>query len=230
MRNTQPLTLTYPSDSMKTLKPLSSAIAATAVLTAVRSQADPVEDLVTKIKSTDDKVRGPAWQGAASAGAAAVKPLADVMSNADMEVARAAKRAVWVIVRHAGRPGADGERKAVQAALLGCLKDQPAPVRKEALWMLSEIGDAEVVAPMAMLLADAEVREEARCALMRLAGPQVTEALNKAFQSAPEEFKSALAESLRQRGQTVSGYPSQKRVPVKQTSLTPTPPATKPGS
>jgi HEAT repeat protein len=221
---------TYPSDSMNALKPLSSAVAATAALTAVNSHADPVEDLVAKIKSSDDKVRGPAWQGAASAGAPAVKPLAAIMSDSDFEVARAAKRAVWIIVRHAGRPGADGERKAVQAALIGCLNDQPAPVRKEALWMLSEIGDAEVVAPMAALLADADVREDARCALTRLPGQQVSEALNKAFAAAPEEFKFALAESLRQRGQTVNGYASRKRVPVKQTSLSPTPPETKTGS
>jgi len=215
---------------MKTLKPLSSAVAATVVLTAINSHADPVEDLVARIKSPDDKVRGPAWQGAASAGAAGVKPLADVMSDPGFEVARAAKRAVWIIVRHASRPGADGKRKAVQAALVSLLNDQAALVRKEVLWMLSEIGDAEVVAPMAALLADPELREDARCALMRLPGPQVTEALNKAFQAAPEEFEFALAESLRQRGQTVDGYPSRKLVPVKQTSLSPTPPATKTGS
>ena len=215
---------------MKTLKPLSSAVAATAVLTAVNSLADPVDDLVAKIKSPDDKVRGPAWQGAASAGAAAVKPLAAVMSDPDFEVARAAKRAVWIIVHHASRPDADGERKAVQAALVSLLKDQPAPVRKEVLWMLSEIGDAEAVSPMAALLADAELREDARCALTRLPGPQVTEAFYRAFPAAPEEFKFALAESLRQRGQMVSGHPSRKLVPVKQTSLSSTPPATKTGS
>ena len=215
---------------MKTLKPLNSAVAATAVLTAINSHADPVEELVAKIKSPDDKVRGPAWQGAARAGAPAVKPLAAVMSDPAFEVARSAKRAVWIIVRHAGRPGADAERKAVQAALIRCLKDQPAPVRKEVLWMLSEIGDAGVVAPMAALLADAEVREDARCALTRLPGPKVTEALNQAFAAAPEEFKFALAESLRQRGQTVSGYPSRKLIPVKQTSLTPKPPEAKTGS
>ena len=66
--------------------------------------------------------------------------------------------------------------------------------------------------------------------MMRLPGPQVTEALNQAFSAAPEEFKFALAESLRQRSQTVSGYPSRKLVPVKQTSLSSTPPATKTGS
>jgi hypothetical protein len=205
------------------LHPTPLVIAAAAILTAASASADSVADLVTKIKSTDDQVRGPAWQGAASAGAPAVKPLAAVMTDPDFEVARSAKRALWIIVRHAGRPGADGERQAVQSELVALLKDQPVPVRKEVLWMLSEIGTAEAVAPMAGLLADAEVREDARCALLRLPGPQVTEALAKAFKTAPEEFKFALAESLRQRGQTVAGYPSQKLKPVKQTSLRDTP-------
>lgn len=215
---------------MKKLVSPTGAMAASAILTARSSPADPVQDLVTRIKSPDDKVRGPAWQSAAGAGPEAVKPLTSVMSDSNFEVARAAKRAVWLIVRHAGRPGAEGERRAVQAALVGCLDGQPAAVRKELLWMLSEIGDSEAIAPMAALLADAELREDARCALMRLPGLQVTEALNQAFLAAPEEFKFALAESLRQRGQTVSGYPSRKLVPVKQTSLSPKPPATPPGS
>jgi len=45
---------------------------------------------------------------------------------------------------------------------------------------------------------------------MRLPGSQVTAALRSAFGRAPEEFKFALAESLRQRGEKVAGYPSQK--------------------
>lgn len=215
---------------MKTLKPIASAVAAATALTAIHCQADPVQDLIAKIKSTDDQVRGPAWQGAISAGAPAVKPLAAVMSDPDFAVARAAKRALWIIVRHAGRPGADAERIAVQAELLTLLKDPPAPVRKEVLWMLSEIGAADAIVPMASLLTEAELREDARCALMRLPDPQVTEALGKAFQSAPEEFKFALAESLRQRGQTVAGYLSQRLKPLKQTSLRVTPAAVKPGS
>jgi hypothetical protein len=57
---------------------------------------------------------------------------------------------------------------------------------------------------------------------MRLPGSKVTKAFQRAFDSAPEEFKFALAESLRQRGKTVAGYPSQKLKPVKQTSIKPT--------
>ena len=46
-------------------------------------------------------------------------------------------------------------------------------------------------------------------------------ALKSAFFAAPEDFKYALAESLRQRGEKVAGYPSRKLVPTAQTSVTP---------
>ena len=85
--------------------------------------------------------------------------------------------------------------------------------------MLSEIGSAAAVDPMAALLADADVREDARCALTRIPGAQATDALKKAMSSAPDEFKYALAESLRARGEKVSGYPSRKLVPTKQTTV-----------
>ena len=48
-----------------------------AILTVSEIQgANPVDDLISKLKSDDDNVRGSAWQSAAPAGAPAVKPLA----------------------------------------------------------------------------------------------------------------------------------------------------------
>jgi HEAT repeat protein len=176
-------------------------------------------EFLAQIKSTDDKVRGPAWQGAGPLGAPAVKPLADVMIHPDFEIARCAKRAAWTIVRHAGRPGADAERKAVAAELTDLLKTAPAVVKREALWMLSEIGDDPAVEPMAALLADKELREDARCALQRIPGAPTTAALKRAMAGAPEEFKFALAESLRARGETVAGYPSKKLTPTRDTTV-----------
>ena len=190
--------------------------AATAIAGASKAaEAVSVTDLVARIKSTDDKVRGPAWQGAGPAGAPAVKPLAAVMTDADFEISRSAKRALYKIVRHAGRPGAKKEAKAVETELILLLKSDAVTIRREVLWMLSEIGDDDAIAPMAMLLTDKGVREDARCALMRLPGRKATAALKSAFNSAPDEFKYALAESLRERGEKVSGYPSQKLVPTR---------------
>ena len=194
--------------------------AATVIASASHAaEAVSVSELVARIKSTDDKVRGPAWQSAGPVGAPAVKPLAVVMTDADFEISRSAKRALYKILRHAGRPGAKKEAKAVETELIPLLNSDAVTIRREVLWMLSEIGDDDAIAPMAALLTDKEVREDARCALMRLPGKKATAALKSAFSSAPEEFNSALAESLRERGEKVSGYPSQKLVPTRSTTV-----------
>ena len=203
---------------------IKSAVSVAGAAIAIASSSHAAEavsatDLAARIKSTDDKVRGPAWQGAGPVGAPAVKPLAAVMTDADFEISRSAKRALYKIVRHAGRPGAKKEAKAVERELIPLLKSDAVTIRREVLWMLSEIGDEDAIAPMAALLTDKEVREDARCALMRLPGRKATAALKSAFGTAPEEFKSALAESLRTRGEKVSGYPSQKLVPTRSTTV-----------
>ncbi len=198
-----------------------TAAASAALTSAALAAADSaaVAELLAKIKSADDAIRGPAWQNAGPLGAPAVVPLGEVMTDAHFEIARSARRAIERIVRHAGRPGADAERRAVAAELVKLLDHASPNVRKHALWMLSEIGEDPAVEPMAALLADPEVREDARCALERIPGSAATAALKKALATAPEAFKYALAHSLRVRGEKVEGYPSQKRVPTKPTRL-----------
>jgi HEAT repeat protein len=202
------------------LKTATVVVGAAVIADAARaaSGAASVDELIAAIQSKDDQVRGPAWQNAGPSGAPAVKPLAQRMTDPDYETARSAKRALWVIVRHAGRPGADREAKAVATELIASLSGPPV-VQREVLWMLSEIAGDEAVAPMAALLSNADLREDARCALTRMPGNKPTAELSKAFKSAPEEFKYALADSLRARGVKVSGYPTRKLVPTKQTSV-----------
>jgi HEAT repeat protein len=190
-----------------------------AALPAAGQGVEIANDLVARIKSKDDSIRGPAWQTAESAGAPAVRPLAEVMTDSDFETARAAKRALYRIVRHAGRPGAKHEAEAVTGELVLVLGSAAAPVRREAMWMLSEIAGDKAVAAMATMLADPEVREDARCALIRLSGGKATSAFKAAFANAPEEFKYALAEALRERGIKINGYPSQKLVPGRKTTV-----------
>jgi HEAT repeat protein len=204
-----------PSDP--SLKPAPIGTAAAAVLLASTQAADApaVPDLIARITSTNDAVRGPAWQGAGPSGAPAVPELARVMANPDFEIARAAKRALWQVVHYAGRPGAGAEATAVADALLPLLKTAPNAVRRELLWMLSEIAGESAVPGMAALLGDAELREDARCSLQRIPGTAAVAALKQALGSAPEEFKYALAESLRARGEKVDGYPSRKLVPTR---------------
>ncbi len=189
-----------------------------------KSKADAgIQGLIERIRSPDEVVSGVAWQSAGPYGAPAVKPLAALMASHDFELARKAKRALYRVVRHVGHPAAVQERKAVERQLILVLSSATAPVRREVVWMLSEIGTTRAVGPMAALLSNEELREDARCALTRHPAPSAVAALKSAFAAASGDFKYALAESLRQRGVMVNGSPSRKLVPTAQTGLAPSP-------
>jgi HEAT repeat protein len=206
----------------KPLKAASGALlAAAAAQNLPAAEAQSVQTIVGQIQSEDDKVRGPAWQNAGPLGAPAVPPIAELLTHRNFEVARAASRALWKIVRQAGRPGADAERAAVAASLLPLLKNEAEPVRRDALWMLSEIGgDAEVPA-IAALLQDKAVHDDARSALERIPGQPSLAALKSALETTPEKFRPAIAQSLRVRGVKVEAYPSQKLVPTRPSQVKP---------
>ncbi len=181
-----------------------------------------VGDLIAGIRDKDPNVRSEARDNAGKVGAAGVKPLARVMQDDDFEIARAAKRALWKIVRYAGRPGADGEKKAVVAEMIPLLGDnRPIPIRREVMWMLSEIAGDEAVAPVAVQLTNSDLREDARMVLERLPGRESLRALRRALRTMPQDFKINIAQSLRARGVTVRGFPCQKLVPTRETDLKP---------
>ena len=190
--------------------------------TADTAQAQGVDGLIAGIKSDSAEKRTQAWQSAGKVGAPAVKPLAKVMTDDDLEVARAAKRALWQIVRYTGRPGANQERRAVETELISLLgDDQPVAVRREVLWMLSEIGARRSIEPIAGLLKNEDLREDARMALERIPNRRALAALKAGFEAATEDFKINIAQSLRKRGEEVAGYPCQKLVPTKKTDVKP---------
>jgi HEAT repeat protein len=210
--------------STNSLKQVSIAAGAAGVIaqTASTAQGQGVDELLAGIKSAGDNERTEAWQSAGEVGAPAVKPLANVMTDDDLEVARAAKRALWKIVRYTGRPKANKERRAVETELTGLLgDDQPVAVRREVLWMLSEIGARNSIKPIARLLRNEELREDARMALERIPGKRAVTTLKAGFEKAPEDFKPNIAQSLRNRGEEVAGYPCKKLVPTKKTDVKP---------
>ncbi len=205
----------------KTLS-LAAAAVGMSVGTAEAAKSDSVRKLISKIRDESAEARTDAWQSAGEVGAPAVEALAKVMTDDELEVARAAKRALWKIVRVAGRPGAGNERRAVVGKLVELLDDeQPVPVRREVLWMLSEIGTRRSVKPMAALLSNRDLREDARMVLQRIPSKGAIAALRAGLQSCPEDFKLNIAQSLRQRGVKVSGYPCVKLVPTKKTNVKP---------
>ncbi len=185
-------------------------------------KTENVNELISNIKSGSDDVRTKAWLSASGIGAAAVKPLAKVMAQQQLEVARAAKRGLWKIVRHVGSPGADDLKNAVISELISLLDNkQPVPLRREVLQMLSEIGGDESVDPIAALLSNTDLREDGGMSLERIPGKKSIAALEIALKNTPEAFKLNLAQSLRKRGVKVRGLECVKMLPTKQTKVKP---------
>lgn len=177
---------------------------------------------IERIQSKDDAVRAAARDHAGPVGAKAVLPLAKIAVGGELEIARAANRALQNIVYHAGRPGAENEAKAVAAELLKLLGDsQPLQFRRDVLWMTWQIAGEEAVAPVAALLANADLNEDARMALERLPGEKATAALKAALAKAADDAKPALAHSLRVRGVETPGVPDLRLKPTKKTTVQP---------
>lgn len=198
--------------------PLNSA--SLGAIAATKTQS--VDSLLQGIQNADPEVRTDAWLAADEVGASAIGPLAELVTHEDLEVARAAKRGMWHIVRQAGRPGADEERKAVAAELIKILENQPSPaVIREVLWMLSEIGGDEAATAIAPFLDKPDSREDARMVLERIPGEKSLAALKEGLEKAPEAYKAPIAQSLRNRGVSISKYPSAKLVPSKPTQVKP---------
>ena len=181
-----------------------------------------LEALIENIQSTDDTARAAARDGAGPVGAKAVLPLAKIAASGELEIARAANRAIQNIVYYAGRPGAEDDAKTVAAELLKLLGDsQPLQLRRDALWMTWQIAGEEATEPVAALLASAELHEDARMALERLPGDKATAVLKAALAAATDAQKPALAHSLRVRGVETPGVPDMRLVPTKKTSVQP---------
>ncbi len=152
----------------------------------------------------------------------AVKTLTEMLKSDDPETKRAGKRQFWEMVRHVGRPGNAEQTQVLADALVKLLaSDQPAVVKREALWAVSELGGNECVDPVAALLADKEVRQDACMVLERLPGEKPIEALKAALKTVPQEFVINVAHSLRARGIPADGPPCQKLKPTKQTQVKP---------
>jgi HEAT repeat protein len=184
-----------------------------------------LDTLIAKIKDKDDKVRAAAWQAAGKVGAPALAPLAAVAKDGELEVSRAANRAMWQVVRYSGRPGADAERKATVAALIEVFTDEQLPVqlRRDVVWMLSEVitNDEYDPAQAAEQFKNPDFRDDLRMALQRIPGDNAVAALKAGLEIVPDDFKPAIACSLRARGVEVPNVPCVKLKPTKQTKVKP---------
>lgn len=159
-----------------------------------------VEALLSRITGADNAARAAAILQAGTQGARAVAPLAGALVHPERNVARAASAALERVALHAGRPGAAGEARAVSTELVRLLPpEQPRPVRLAAIRALALVGGAEAAPPLARLLGDPDLREEARQALEKIPDRAAERELRQALRTVPEAFRPALEQSLRKR-------------------------------
>ncbi len=182
-----------------------------------------LEALIEQIQSGNHNVRAAARDNAGQVGAPAIAPLAEIASDpGKFEIARSANRAMQNIVYHAGRPGAADEARAVSAELIKLVgAEPPLQFRRDVMWMIWQIAGAEAVEPVAALLDNPDLRDDARMCLEGLPADEAVAALQAGLAEAPDDFKPAVAHSLRKRGVDVPDVPDLRLVPTKQTSVTP---------
>lgn len=197
-----------------------TAAAGTLALAAGTSPA--ITDLLANLQNEDPDVRTKAWRNAGNIGTPALPALARLASNAELEVGRATRRAMWQIVRASGRPEAAAEKSAAESQLIALLGEPlPQRLKAEMIHMLAEIGGNKSVRVLDGLLDATEMREDARQALQQIPGPKSVDALRRALDEAPENFRVPIAAALRARGEVVAGLPCQKLTPTKTTHVKP---------
>ena len=160
--------------------------------------------LLDQLQSPDAKVRYQAWQSAGAAGAGAVSGLGDLMASPDKSIAKCAHGALDVIAHYAARSGSGsmGAHDVTKALLKLSDSTRPRMVRADALYLVGMVGDGRAVPVLVKLMADKEIREDARMALERIPGSAATNALKKAEPSAPDDYKPNIEQSLYDRNLT----------------------------
>lgn len=174
-----------------------------------------VDRLIRGLRAQRPSHREEALRGAPEVGVAAIAALGALAQDDNHDLRRRATRALWAVVRRAGRLGADADRAGACGALLTLLHDARAEaLRRDALAMLGELAGAAEVPAIAALLDDAAVREDARMALENIPEDAARAALEDALARADDAFKPAIAQSLRARGVATPDFPCVKRVPA----------------
>jgi hypothetical protein len=188
------------------------------------TEENNVDSLITKIKDKNDKVRSEGWLNAPKVGSQAIKPLAAVTTSgdSDLEVARAAKRALWQIVHEFGRIEDKEHRKAILVEFQALLASEwPDAFRREVLWMLSEIADDSCIEAITSVLKTKRLLDDVRCALERIPGEASLAALKAALETVSNGYKNNIAHALRVRGMEsgLEKYPQENMVPSTQTNV-----------
>lgn len=153
------------------------------------------------IRSEKPKVRYEAWSNAHKVSPEVMVRLGILGGNTDPGVAKAAMAALEKQVHYGVEPDRrTWHRRQISDYLIRLLRVcQAVEVRRQGLYLLSLVGKDEAVMPIAKLLNDPELRDDARMALERLPVSSATQALLRALKRTRGEFVPRLIESLGQR-------------------------------
>lgn len=175
-------------------------VLATAVHGQEAAGAGPVEGLIQNMTSEDAAVRLQAFQALQALGEEGLPQLLGRLVEPGQGDDAGVRLALHGFAAHVARPGAEAERAAfVQALTAHLATDAPPGVKRFVIEQLQIAGRAECVAALAACLADAELAESARQALLANPTDAATKALRDALPKAEGLVRVGLIQALGQR-------------------------------
>ena len=181
---------------------LATMVAVAVAAGAVAGEAKPPPDEAIKRLTAEltSKEKQPEREAAAIAAdyRVAVGHLVKGLAGDDTSKWQNTDRVLEQLCHYASAPGFEAHRAAVAKALAAHVKDAGLTTlgRARVLRHIERTGRLEVVATLAGLLADKELREPARRALMRNPTPEAGDALRAAIHRADKPFRLALIDAL----------------------------------
>jgi hypothetical protein len=155
------------------------------------------EKLLAGLKSESADERYAAWVAAANADPEVIPEIAKLLEAPTPGVRKAADEALKKIVHSLGKPtGTPRRGRAVLALLALAAPKQPKWTRTVALRHLSLVGGDECIEPVAKMLREPEIQEEAVFCLERIPGAASDQALMAAFADVKADFKPRILAAL----------------------------------
>jgi len=144
---------------------------------------------IDDVRSSDAEARFAAWRAAGEQDPENIPELAKLANSTDAPVAKAAREAITTMVHSVGKEPSSPKRQAIITQLLSVPNGQT-------LRLLSLIGGDESVAPVAKLLKDPALREEAIFCIERIPGTVSEKTMIAAYAAAPDDFKPRILAAL----------------------------------
>lgn len=159
--------------------------------------ADKVKFLAD-IQNASADTRFAAWRAAGEQNAEVIPELAKIAGGHDPGVRKAALEAMTTLTHSVGKEAVDPKRAGVSKGLLSVAASTSyaAPVRAQALRLVSLIAADDAIPALVKLFASAELREEAIYAVERIPGLAASKAIAGAYASAPDDFKPRVLAAL----------------------------------